>query len=57
VVVSGAVNEGEGSSTSEMTIDYVSFGRVPKIELPDSDEVFNATGEVESQVQSAAEGN
>jgi hypothetical protein len=45
------------ASTTEESIDYVSFGRVPKIELPSSDEVFNATGEVESNLQSAAEGN
>ncbi|HEY2054533.1 MAG TPA: LppX_LprAFG lipoprotein [Solirubrobacterales bacterium] len=50
-----AVTEVEGSaSTTEMTIDYVSFGRVPKIELPNPDEVFNATGEFESKLQSAA---
>jgi hypothetical protein len=55
IVVSGAVNEEEGSTTTEMAIDYVDFGRVPKIELPRPDEVFNATSEVESEVQSAAE--
>jgi hypothetical protein len=57
VAVTTTLNEGEGSTTTEMTIDYVSFGRVPKIEIPPSDEVFNATSEIESQVQSAAEGN
>ncbi|HWH20738.1 MAG TPA: LppX_LprAFG lipoprotein [Solirubrobacterales bacterium] len=47
----------EGSTaTTEMAIDYVSFGRVPKIELPPADEVFNATSEVESNLQSATEG-
>jgi hypothetical protein len=56
--VTGSVNEIEGSTTAtDMTIDYVEFGRVPKIELPPSDEVFNATSELESNVQSAAEGN
>lgn len=39
-----------------MTMDFVEFGRVPKIELPPTDEVFNATGEIESQVQEAAAG-
>ena len=56
--VSGSVNEVKGSTTTtEMTIDYVEFGRVPKIELPPADEVFNATSEFESNLQSAAEGN
>lgn len=58
VDVSGSVNEVEGSTTTtEMTIDYVEFGRVPKIELPPADEVFNATSKYESNLQSAAEGN
>lgn len=57
VVVSGSVGESEASSTTEMTIDFVDFGQVPKIGLPDPDEVFDATSEVESQVQSAAEGH
>ena len=56
--VSGSVNEVEGSETNtELTIDYVEFGRVPKIEPPPADEVFNATSEFESNIQSAAEGN
>jgi LppX_LprAFG lipoprotein len=56
--VSGSVNEVKGSTTTtEMTIDYVEFGRVPKIELPPADKVFNATSEFESNLQSAAEGN
>jgi hypothetical protein len=56
--VSGSVNEAEGSATTtKMTIDYGEFGRVPKIGLPAPDEVFNATSEFESNVQSAAEGN
>jgi LppX_LprAFG lipoprotein len=54
LVVSGSV--GEVSTKTEMTIDYVEFGRVPKIALPDPSEVFNATSKIESQVQSAAEG-
>ncbi len=55
VVVSGTVGEEEESTTTDMTIDYVDFGRVPKIGLPDPDEVFNATSEFESHLQSAAE--
>jgi LppX_LprAFG lipoprotein len=55
VVVLGTVGEDEESTTTDMTIDYVDFGRVPKIGLPDPDEVFNATNEIESNLQSAAE--
>jgi hypothetical protein len=57
IVVSGTVGESDLSTTTDMTIDYVEFGRVPKIGLPDPDEVFNATGEFESNLRSAAEGN
>lgn len=56
IEVSGSVGESEYSSTTKMTMDFVEFGRVPKIELPPADEVFNATSKIESQVQSAAEG-
>jgi hypothetical protein len=49
---------GDEAATTDttMTIDYVSFGRVPKITLPNPDEVFNATAEVESNLRSATEG-
>jgi hypothetical protein len=57
LAVTGSVGEAATSSTTEMTIDYVSFGRVPKIGLPDPGEVFNVTSEVESNIQEAAEGN
>jgi hypothetical protein len=30
---------------------------VPKIEVPAADEVFNGTGELESKLQSASEGD
>jgi hypothetical protein len=50
-----APGETEGTVRSHMTIDYVSFGRVPKIELPAADEVFDMTSELESEFQSAAE--
>lgn len=56
IAISGSVGESADSSTTKMTMDFVEFGRVPKIELPPADEVFNATSEIESQVQSAAEG-
>lgn len=55
VVVSGTVGESEESSTTEMTMDYVDFGRVPEIKAPPADEVFNATSEIESAVQAAGE--
>ncbi|MFT3865269.1 MAG: LppX_LprAFG lipoprotein [Solirubrobacterales bacterium] len=57
VVVSGSVGEEEETSTTEMTMNFVSFGRVPKINLPNPEEVFDATSEVESNIRSAAEGN
>lgn len=57
IVVSGTVGESELSTTTDMTINFVEFGRVPKIGLPDPGEVFNATSEFESNLQSAAEGN
>lgn len=57
IVVTGSLNEGEGSTTTEMDIDFVEFGRVPKIELPPPDEVFDATAEFESGIQEAAKGN
>jgi LppX_LprAFG lipoprotein len=57
VALSSEVNGVEASATdTEMTIDYVSFGRVPKIHLPNPDEVFDATKKIESEVQSVAEG-
>jgi LppX_LprAFG lipoprotein len=57
VVVSGGVEGAGVSTTTEMAIDYVSFGRVPKIGLPDPKDVYNATSEIESQFQESAEGN
>jgi hypothetical protein len=55
--VSGSLGKSEDTTTTEMTIDYVEFGHVPKIELPNPDEVFDATSEFESKVQSAAGGH
>jgi hypothetical protein len=52
--VSGVANS---ATTTDITIDYESFGRVPKIEVPPADEVFNGTSELESKLQSATEGN
>jgi hypothetical protein len=55
--ISGSVGEAEETTTAAMTIDFVEFGRVPTIGVPDPAEVFNATSEVEAEAQSAAEGN
>lgn len=58
VAVSTAVNGVEGSAaTTEIDMDFVEFGRVPKIELPAPDEVLNVTGEFESNLQAAAAGH
>jgi hypothetical protein len=56
VVVVGSLNKGEDPTTTEMDFNYVEFGRVPKIELPPPDEVFDATGEFEEGIQEAAKG-
>jgi hypothetical protein len=55
LIVSGTAGQSGTSSTTDMTTDYVEFGREPKIEVPPADEVFNATSEIESAVQ--AEGD
>jgi LppX_LprAFG lipoprotein len=52
--VSGVANS---ATTTDITIDYESFGRVPKIEAPPADEVFNGTRELESKLQSASGGS
>jgi hypothetical protein len=57
MAVTTSTNESEGPTHTEMTIDYTDFGRVPKIEVPAADEVFDITEEVESEVQEAAKGN
>ncbi|MBS1894553.1 MAG: LppX_LprAFG lipoprotein [Actinobacteria bacterium] len=57
IVVAGSLNEGERTTTIAMDINFVEFGRVPKIELPPADEAFDATGELESGIQSAAAGH
>ncbi len=56
VVVSGSVKGEEGSTTTDMTVDFLGFGPVPKIQLPDQDETYDVTGQVESKLKSAAEG-
>lgn len=52
---SSSVGGQGGSTTTDMTIDFLDFGPVPKIELPKQDEIYDATSRVESQLRSAAE--
>jgi hypothetical protein len=56
VVVTGSLNEGEGKTTTEEELTFTEFGRVPKIEAPPEEEVFDATSEIESKVREAANG-
>lgn len=55
IVASGSVEGAHGSTTTDMTVDFLDFGPVPKIELPNQDEIYDATGQVESNLKSAAE--
>jgi hypothetical protein len=56
VTISSSVHGVEGSATTtDMTIDFLAFGPVPKIELPQHDEIYDATGRFESELKSAAE--
>ena len=50
IAVTTSVNH-EGPTDTEMTFDYLDFGRVPEIEVPPANEVFNVTGKVESELQ------
>ena len=50
IAVTTSVNQ-EGPTDTEMTFDYLDFGRVPEIEVPPANEVFNVTGKVESELQ------
>jgi hypothetical protein len=56
VSISGSVGGEEGSTTTDMTMDFLDFGPVSKIELPEQDEIYDATGRVESEFRSSAEG-
>lgn len=55
IVISGSVEGEEEPTTTDMTIDFLDFGPVPKIELPKQDEIYDATGQVESELRSSAE--
>ncbi|HEX3041566.1 MAG TPA: hypothetical protein VHP56_05700 [Solirubrobacterales bacterium] len=42
--------EGKGTATMDMTMDFFDFGIEPQIDVPDSDEVFDATGLAEEEL-------
>ena len=54
VVISGSL-AGEEGSTTDITTDFLDFGPVPKIELPEQDEVYDATARFESELQASSE--
>ncbi len=43
-------DEGKGPSTTDMQVDFVDFGTVPAITVPDSSEVFDATSLAEDEL-------
>jgi hypothetical protein len=55
VIISGSVEGEEGSTTIDMAMDFLDFGPVAKIDLPAQDEIYDATGRVESKFRSSAE--
>lgn len=55
VAISDSVKGREGSATTDITVDFLDFGPVSKIELPKQDEIYDATGRVESNFRSSAE--
>jgi hypothetical protein len=55
VIASGSAEGEKGSTTTDMTLDFLDFGPVAKIELPRPDEIYDATGRVESALRSSTE--
>jgi hypothetical protein len=55
LIVSSSVEGEEGSTTTDMTVDFLDFDPVPKIALPKQDEIFDETSRVESNFRSSAE--
>lgn len=43
-------DEGRGSSTTDLRMDFVDFGTIPEISVPDSSEVFDATSLAEDEL-------
>jgi hypothetical protein len=50
VVSQQPAEEGKGPSTTDMRVDFVDFGTVPEISVPDSSEVFDATSLAEGEL-------
>jgi hypothetical protein len=50
VVSSQPRKEGEGSITTDMRMDFVDFGAVPEIDVPEPSEVFDATALTEDKL-------
>jgi hypothetical protein len=42
--------DGNGPTTMDMRVDFLNFGDVPEIEVPDSSEVFDGTGLAKSEI-------
>ncbi len=49
-VKSNPAQDGNGLTTMDMRIDFLDFGDVPEIDLPDSSEVFDGTGLAKSEI-------
>ena len=41
---------GKGPTTMDMRVDFLRFGNVPEIEVPDSSEVFDGTDLAKSKI-------
>jgi hypothetical protein len=50
VIGSQPADEDKGPSTTDMRVDFVEFGTVPEVSVPDSSEVFDATSLVEGEL-------
>jgi hypothetical protein len=47
---SDPAKEGNGLTTIDMRVDFLDFGEVPEIDVPDSSEVFDGTGLAKSEI-------
>lgn len=55
VVISDSVEGADESATTDITMEFLDFGPVSKIDLPAQDEIYDATGQVESDFRSSTE--
>ena len=55
IVESTPGDEGEGPTTIDMRTDFFDFGFEPEIDVPDSDEVFDATSLAQEQLDAAGD--